>query len=194
MPFQIIEKQLSGLILLEEKVFSDERGWFSETYKKSDFQELGVPTEFLQENHSSSVEGVVRGLHFQWDKPMGKLLRVVSGVAFVAEVDIRKGSPTYGQYYTVLLRAGDRKQLWVPPGFANGFMALESNTDMVYKCTAEWNPKAESSIRWDDPEIDIPWPMDKLRYEPKLSPKDQEAQTLSEWEKRPESQHFAYQP
>jgi dTDP-4-dehydrorhamnose 3,5-epimerase len=188
MPFNIIDKALSGLLLIEPKAFSDDRGYFMESFKASDFEKLGIVEDFVQDNHSVSKKNTVRGLHFQWDRPMGKLLRVTRGAARFVELDIRKNSPTLGQHYTTILSEENKNLLWVPAGFGNGFLALEDNTEVLYKCTAEWNPKAESCIRWNDPELHIDWGI--IEGEALLSGKDAQADTLQQWLSREESKNF----
>jgi len=188
MPIDFISEHLNGLKLLKPRLFGDERGFFLESYRESDFSNFGINEKFVQDNHSSSNKKVLRGLHFQWDKPMGKLIRVTSGSAMVCEVDIRKNSPTYKQYYMTEISKKNGLMLWVPFGFANGFLTLEDNTEMQYKCTAEWNPNAESGIKWDDKALNIKWDIEQ----PILSEKDLNAQLLSEWENKKESDLFIY--
>ncbi len=188
MGLEIIGRELNGLILFKPKVFEDERGFFLESYRSDEFDKLGLPTDFVQDNHSRSSYGVLRGMHFQWDKPMGKLIRVTVGSAFVAEVDIRPGSPTFGQWFGTEISADNKHILWVPPGFANGFCCTTEIVEMQYKCTAVWNKNAESGILYNDPRIGIRWPIDK----PVLSEKDKTAQTLSEWVSRPEAEAFRF--
>lgn len=186
MGLEVIEKALDGLILFEPKVFGDERGFFMETWRKDEFDELGINIDFIQDNHSLSQKNVLRGMHFQWDKPLGKLLRVISGSILIQEIDIRKNSPTIGKTFKTILSAENKRQLWVPPGFANGFLTLEDDTEVLYKTTALWNKEAESGILWNDPELDLDWGIDN----PILSEKDKNAQTLNQWLKRKESQNF----
>jgi dTDP-4-dehydrorhamnose 3,5-epimerase len=179
---------LNGLVLFEPLLFEDERGFFMESYRADQFEKLGLPTNFMQDNHSRSSYGVLRGMHFQWDKPMGKLIRVTLGKAYVVEVDIRPGSPTLGKWFGVELSEANKKVLWVPPGFANGFCTISQHCEMQYKCTALWNKDGESNIRWNDPALAIDW----LAVEnPLLSEKDKNAQTLAEWLEKPEAQIFA---
>ena len=142
----------------------------------------------MQDNHSRSSRGVIRGLHFQWDSPMGKLMRVTVGAAFVVAVDIRKGSPTLGQWYGCEISSEDMLQVWAPAGFARGFCALSDRVEVQYKCTATYNAPCESGIRWNDPEVGIEWPV----AEPILSPKDAAAQTLAEWLECRDSDRFPY--
>lgn len=172
-----ISEHLSGVILFKPQIFEDERGFFMETWRSDQFAEWGLPNLFLQDNHSSSVKGVIRGMHFQYDPPMGKLIRVTSGSAFVVEVDIRHNSPTLGQWVGFDLTAENKHLVWVPPGFANGFLATSDYCEMQYKCTALWNKNGESSINWKDPKIGINWQCDQ----PILSEKDKNAQMLDEW-------------
>jgi len=169
-------------------IFRDARGFFMETFREDQFQKNGLPTYFVQDNHSRSVRGVLRGLHFQWDPPMGKLMRVSLGSAFLVAVDIRKGSPTLGEWVGVEASAENRRQVWAPAGFARGFCVLSDVAEIQYKCTGLYNNKGESGIRWDDPAIGIDWPMQDVT----LSDKDQNAQTLAQWLSRPESAHFSF--
>jgi len=177
---------LKDLIIVQNEIFQDDRGFFLESYRQDKFEELGLPKAFVQDNHSGSVRNVLRGLHFQWDPPMGKLMRVTAGTAFLVAVDIRKGSDTYGQWHGMEVSKGDGKQVWAPAGFARGFCALSEFVEVQYKCTGIYNPDAESGIRWNDPAIGIEWPID----DPILSDKDKRAQTLQEWEEKPESDYF----
>ena len=149
----------------------------SETYREDQFEEMGLPTKFVQDNHSRSVKGTVRGLHFQWEPPMGKLMRVTLGTAFLVAVDIRKGSPTLGKWVGVEASAENRRQVWAPAGFARGFCVLSELAEIQYKCTGLYNDKAESGILWNDPAIGIEWPV----KDPILSDKDRKAQTLEQW-------------
>ena len=174
--------------MLAHEVFEDERGFFMEAYREDQFKQLGLPTNFVQDNHSRSVKGVVRGLHFQWEPPMGKLMRVTYGMAFLVAVDIRKGSPTLGKWFGVQISAADRKQVWAPAGFARGFCVLSDFAEIQYKCTGIYNNRAESGILWNDPAIGIEWPVTN----PILSQKDAGAQTLAQWLGRPESGYFTF--
>ena len=157
-------------------------------YRADIFAELGLPDRYVQLNHSGSVRNVVRGLHFQWDPPMGKLMRVVRGSAFLVAVDIRPGSATLGDWVGLVLSSDDRRQVWAPAGFARGFAVLSDTAEIEYLCTGTYNGAAESGIRWDDPEIGIRWPVDQ----PILSDKDRDAQLLSAWLDRPEADKFRY--
>jgi len=179
--------EISDVIRLEHEAFEDDRGYFMEAYKREQFRELGLPDVFVQLNESRSAKGVVRGLHFQWDPPIGKLMRVVEGAAFLVAVDIRHNSRTLGRWVGETLTAEDRKQIWAPAGFARGLCTLAANTRVQYLCTGTYNGVGESGLRWDDPEIGIAWPITR----PLLSAKDQQAQTLREWLLRPESRYFS---
>ena len=188
MPFAIESRPLGDAMVLVPSVFEDQRGFFLEAFRADQFSALGLPTQFPQDNHSRSAKGVVRGLHFQWDPPMAKLMRVTVGVAYLVAVDIRKGSPTLGQWFGVEVSAQNRRQVYAPPGFARGFCVLSEFAELQYKCTGIYNPQAESGIRWDDPEIGIQWPV----TDPILSAKDAKAQTLQQWLNSPLSEHFRY--
>jgi dTDP-4-dehydrorhamnose 3,5-epimerase len=182
-----VSKHLDGLVVFEPQVYKDDRGFFMESWRKKDLEEHGIDVDFKQDNHSKSSRGVLRGLHFQWDKPLGKLIRITRGAALVVEVDIRPNSPTLGEHIKVELSDENHRVLWVPPGFANGFVAISEICEMQYKCTEYWNPKGEGSILWSDPEIGIDWQAES----PILSPKDEAAQTLREWLAREESKTFS---
>ena len=188
MQIRIESRHLDDVAVVASEVFEDERGFFMEVYRADQYKALGLPTEFVQDNHSRSKQGVVRGLHFQWDPPMGKLMRVTYGSAFLIAVDIRKGSPTLGQWFGVEVSAKDKKQVWAPAGFARGFCVVSDFAEVQYKCTGIYNPKCESGIRWNDPKIGIHWPV----KEPELSGKDRQAQTLDEWLASPASNHFQF--
>jgi len=188
MQIRIQEKHINGLVVLAPEVFEDERGFFTEVFRADQFEEMGLPTDFVQDNHSRSARNVVRGLHFQWSPPMGKLMRVTHGTAYLVAVDIRKGSPTLGQHFGIEVSAQDKRQVWAPAGFARGFCVLSDFAEIQYKCTGIYNSKAESGILWRDPAIGIEWPVEN----PVLSDKDEKAQTLSEWLQTPESDFFTY--
>lgn len=188
MKITIESTHLGDVKVLLPEVFEDERGFFMETYRQDKFTELGLPTDFLQNNHSRSAKGVLRGLHFQWEPPMGKLMRVSQGTAFLVAVDIRKGSPTFGQWFGTEVSAENKKQVWAPAGFARGFVVLSEFAEIQYKCTGIYNIRGEAGILWNDPEIGIEWPL----KDPVLSNKDTNAQTLAQWLSRPESDHFTY--
>jgi|TARA_B110000967_G_scaffold209023_1_gene263386 dTDP-4-dehydrorhamnose 3,5-epimerase len=169
--------KLKDCVVIEPKVFGDNRGFFLETFSKQRYQEdAGITLEFVQDNHSRSTQGVVRGLHFQKTKPQGKLVRVVRGAVFDVAVDIRPKSDTFGQWISLELSEQNKKQLWVPPGFAHGFTALSDDTELEYKCTAYYDPEDEGSILWSDPELNIPWPIKN----PTLSAKDADAALLKD--------------
>jgi dTDP-4-dehydrorhamnose 3,5-epimerase len=188
MKISIESRHLNGVAVIVQEVFQDERGFFLEAYRKDQFEALGLPTDFVQDNHSRSSKGVLRGLHFQWDPPMGKLMRVTVGSAFLVAVDIRKGSPTLGKWFGIEVSAENKKQVWAPAGFARGFCVLSDFAEIQYKCTGIYNNKGESGILWNDPHIGIEWPVKN----PILSNKDAHAQTLEEWLENPASDHFTY--
>ena len=188
MKISIINEALNGLLVLQPEAFEDERGFFIETYRKDQFAELGIHEEFVQDNHSRSSKGVLRGLHFQWEPPMGKVMRVTQGEAFLVAVDIRKGSPTLGQWHGEIVSAANKKMVWAPAGFARGFCTLSDFAEIQYKCSGLYSNKAESGILWNDPEIGIIWPIDN----PQLSDKDKVAQTLEEWLATENSNNFQY--
>ena len=188
MQITIESRKLTDVVILVPELFQDGRGFFSEVFRADQFEALGLPTRFVQDNHSRSAKGVLRGLHFQWDPPMGKLMRVTVGSAFLVAVDIRKGSPTLGKWVATEASAENRRMVWAPAGFARGFCALADGTEIQYKCTGIYNSKAESAIRWNDPEIGIPWPLS----EPIVSEKDKKARSLSEWLASAESDNFRY--
>jgi len=179
MPLQVESSHLGDVVVLVPEVFQDDRGFFMEAFRADQFENLGLPTQFVQENHSGSRKGVLRGLHFQWDPPMGKLMRVTYGRAFLVAVDIRKGSPTMGRWFGLEVSAENKKMVWAPADFARGFCVLSEYAEIQYMCTGIYNPKGESAIRWNDPAIGIEWP--KLDCEWILSEKDRTARTLSEW-------------
>lgn len=150
---------IEGLFVIEPKVFGDERGYFVETYNKQEFEECGLTMEFVQDNQSMSRKGVLRGLHFQKNFPQGKLVRVLSGEVFDVAVDIRKGSDTYGKWFGVVLSDENKKQFYIPEGFAHGFLVLSETAVFAYKCTDFYHPEDEGGIRYDDPGIGIEWPV-----------------------------------
>jgi dTDP-4-dehydrorhamnose 3,5-epimerase len=192
MRIQIESQHLNGLVVLTHPdVFEDERGFFVEVFRTDQFAELGLPTNFVQDNHSRSRKGVLRGLHFQWDPPMGKLMRVTVGSAFLAAVDIRKGSPTLGQWFGMEVSAQNKKQIWAPAGFARGFCVLSDYAEIQYKCTGIYSNRAESGILWNDPSVGIEWPVDEVA-KLVLSDKDRNAQTLAQWLASPASDNFRF--
>ena len=188
MQIKIESRHLGDVAVLAPEVFEDERGFFLETYREDQFKSLGLPTNFGQDNHSRSARNVVRGLHFQWDPPMGKLMRVTYGSAFLVAVDIRKGSPTLGKWFGIEVSAQNKKEVWAPAWFARGFCVLSDFAEIQYKCTGIYNNKAESGILWNDPAIGIKWPVSN----PVLSAKDAGAQTLAQWLESPNAAHFHY--
>lgn len=179
------KEYLNGLLVFEPQVFFDDRGFFTESYRFDDLSVYGIPT-LVQDNHSFSTKNVFRGMHFQWSEPQGKLLRVVRGKAMFYELDIRKNSPTSGQFCKIELSEDNKIILWVPPGFANGFLSLSDKVDVLYKCSAYWNGKAEGAIRFDDPALGIVLGIDN----PIVSDKDKSGMTLAEWFSRDESNLF----
>ena len=166
----IIETTLPGVLLIEPKVFGDARGFFLESWNRQTFAELGLDLDFVQDNHSRSARGVLRGLHYQLNEPQGKLVRVVSGAVFDVAVDLRKSSPHFGQWVGSELSADNHRMLWVPPGFGHGFLVLSDTADFLYKTTAYYAPQWDRGVRWDDPQIGVQWPLDGA---PTLSAKDQ---------------------
>jgi dTDP-4-dehydrorhamnose 3,5-epimerase len=173
----VIKTKLQGCVVIEPTVFGDDRGFFLETFQAERYADLaGITSPFVQDNHSRSAKGVLRGLHFQKNKPQGKLIRVVKGEVYDVAVDIRQGSPTFGQWEGIILSEENKTQLWVPPGFAHGFVVLSDTADFEYKCTDYYDPSDEGSILWNDPELNIPWPIDN----PKLSEKDANAKKLAD--------------
>lgn len=173
---KVIKTNIPDVKIIEPQVFGDERGFFMETWQQKKFEELvaGRPTSFVQDNHSKSSKGILRGLHYQTENAQGKLVRVVSGEVFDVAVDIRKGSPTYGKWVGVYLSEDNKRQLWIPEGFAHGFYVISDQAEFVYKCTDYYNPNNEVSIKWDDPVLNIQWPIEK-GTNPKLSAKDLDA-------------------
>ena len=175
----VLKTAIADVVIIEPKVFGDERGFFLETFQQERYRDqAGIELPFVQDNHSRSAQGVLRGLHFQRSKPQGKLVRVVSGEVFDVAVDIRPDSPTYGQWQGVILSAENKRQFWVPPGLAHGFMVLSEFADFEYKCTDYYDPTDEGCLMWNDPEVGIEWP--DLGLEPQLSEKDQNGVLLSE--------------
>ncbi len=190
MPFTIEETSIPEVRLIRPQRFGDERGWFAEILQADAFTSLGLPPRFEQVNQSRSGRGVVRGLHFQWEPPQGKLMRVVAGRAFLVAVDIRPGSPSLGRSVTLEASSADPLLMWAPASFARGFAALVDGTEIEYFCTAAYSPAHEAGIRWDDPQIAIRWPVEA----PQTSAKDAAAGTLADWLARPESAAFRYSP
>lgn len=168
-----VESSIPDVVIIEPKVFGDERGFFMETFRTSSFNDHCAPREFVQENHSSSRQGILRGLHYQTEQTQGKLVRVVRGTVFDVAVDLRQSSPTFGKWVGVELSAENKRQLWVPEGFAHGFYVTSAEAEFVYKCTDYYMPESECSLRWDDPSLGIDWPLVDGRP-PDLSAKDAE--------------------
>lgn len=176
---KFIETNIPDVKIVEPQVFGDERGFFMETFRTSLFNEQCGEREFVQENHSKSSHGILRGLHYQTENTQGKLVRVTKGEVFDVAVDMRKDSPTFGQWVGVLLSAENKRQLWVPEGFAHGFYVTTDEAEFVYKCTDIYNPSAEVSIKWDDPVINIEWPINSDQ-KPLLSAKDENGLSFSD--------------
>jgi dTDP-4-dehydrorhamnose 3,5-epimerase len=178
MPYTVIPTAIPDVLLLEPKVFGDDRGFFFESFNERNFRETtGVDTTFVQDNHSKSGRGVLRGLHYQIQHPQGKLVRVVQGRVFDAVVDLRRSSPTFGRSMGVVLDADSHRQLWVPPGFAHGFVVLSDSAEFLYKTTDYWYPEHERSLLWNDPALGIDWPVD---FEPQLAAKDAAGKLLKD--------------
>jgi dTDP-4-dehydrorhamnose 3,5-epimerase len=172
------EGNIPGLLVVEPDVFSDDRGFFLESWSSSEFSAAGIDATYVQDNHSRSHKGVLRGMHFQQPQPQGKLVRVVRGTVFDVAIDLRASSPTFGMWEGVILSAENKRMLWVPRGFAHGFLALEDETDLLYKCDAPYAPDFEHTLAWDDSAVGIEWPLDGLEL--KLSAKDRLGKRLAE--------------
>ena len=188
MAFEVESRHLEQVVVLVAKAFADQRGYFMESYREDQFRELGLPASFVQDNHSYSKKGVVRGLHFQWEPAMGKLMRVTQGTAFLVAVDLRIGSPTLGKWVGIEASPENRRMVWAPASFARGFCAMSDDVEVQYKCTGLYNGKAEAAIRWDDPEIGLEWPVKDAI----LSDKDRNAQTLAQWLASANARQFLY--
>ena len=173
---KISETALPGVLLLEPKRFGDDRGFFMEFFHARRYAEAGIPGPFVQDNFSRSAKGILRGLHFQQPHAQGKLVQVFAGAVYDVAVDVRRGSPTFGKWVGVELSADNRRQLWVPAGFAHGFCVLSESADFHYKCTDFYSPATEQGIAWNDPDLGIPWPVTS----PLLSPKDSAAPRLKD--------------
>jgi dTDP-4-dehydrorhamnose 3,5-epimerase len=171
------ETTLPGVLVVEPRVFGDARGFFLERYHAERYAEAGIPAAFVQDNYSRSTRGTLRGLHFQRAHPQGKLVEVVRGRIWDVAVDLRPGSPTFGQWEGVLLTEESHRQLWVPPGFGHGFCVLSDEADVLYKCTDVYRPDDEGGVRWDDPDLGIEWPLDEV---PLLSAKDRALPELAD--------------
>lgn len=192
MPLQIESRHLNEIVVVVPQVLGDSRGFFMETFRVDQFRELGLPTEFVQDNHSRSTKGVIRGLHFQWSPPMGKLMRVTRGAAFLAAVDVRKGSPTLGKWFGMEVTAENKKQIWAPYGFARGFCSLTDDCEVQYKCTGTYNSQGEGGINLGDPRIGVEWPIDVSKAV--ISDRDRKAPTLAQWLASPLSDNVTYHP
>ena len=173
---RVVPTSIPGLVVIEPDVFRDARGFFLETYHQARYAAAGIPGPFVQDNHSYSARGTLRGLHLQVKRPQGKLVRAVDGEMFDVAVDVRRGSPTFGRAAQVVLSGENFKQLYVPPGFAHGFCVVSDRVHVEYKCTDVYDPADELTVAWDDPALAIPWPA----VEPVLSAKDRGARRLSE--------------
>jgi len=177
--FKFIETPIEDLYIIEPTVFGDHRGYFMETYNEKDFKEAGLDMKFVQDNQSKSKKGVLRGLHFQHKYPQGKLVRVIKGEVFDVAVDLRKNSKTYGKWYGVILSEENKRQFYIPEGFAHGFLVLSDEAEFTYKCTDFYHPEDECGIIWNDPDIGIDWPLEDIE-EVILSEKDKKWKTLKE--------------
>lgn len=184
------ETNLPGVLLLEPRVFEDSRGWFMETYHGPRLSLAGINVSFVQDNHSFSREGVLRGLHYQIRMPQGKLVRVVRGAVFDVAVDLRRLSPTFGRWHGVKLSAENRLQLYIPEGFAHGFLSLSDRAEVIYKCTDVYQPEHERTLLWNDPEVGIEWPIDGY---PILSDKDERGRRLVDAECYDDEQIFIHE-
>lgn len=181
MSYQMTQTPLSGVLVLEPKVFGDARGFFYESFNARDFAHAtGLHVQFVQDNHSKSGKGVLRGMHYQSQHAQGKLVRVVQGVVFDVVVDIRQDSPTYGQWFGQELSAENNKQLWIPPGLAHGFLVTSESAEFLYKTTDYYHPEFERSLLWSDPTVGIDWPLHLLDGPPLLAAKDAAALTLAQ--------------
>lgn len=174
----IITCDIQGPLIIEPKVFGDERGFFFESWNDAGFAAAGLNLAFVQDNHSRSQKGVLRGMHFQNPGPQGKLVRVARGAVYDVAVDLRQSSPNFGKWTGVVLSAENKRMFWVPEGFAHGFLTLEDDTDFLYKCTAPYAPQNERSLAWNDPAVGIDWPLEGIEL--KLSAKDAAGQSLAE--------------
>lgn len=175
---KVIKTPIAGLIMIEPPIFADNRGYFMETYNRQAFADAGLHMTFVQDNQSMSKKGVLRGLHLQTQFPQGKLVRVISGEIFDVGVDLRRGSPTYGQYVGTILSGENKRMLYIPEGFAHGFLVLSDEAVLTYKCTELYHPEFDAGIAWNDPDIDIDWPLNGI--EPVLSEKDKKLPLLKE--------------
>jgi dTDP-4-dehydrorhamnose 3,5-epimerase len=174
----IVETAIPGVVIVEPRLFGDERGFFMESWNARAFRDAGLDIDFVQDNHSRSARGVLRGLHYQQPGPQGKLVRVTAGAVFDVAVDLRRSSPTFGHWVGVELSAANKRMLWVPEGMAHGFLCLEDGTDFLYKCRGYYDPAREHSLLWNDPAIGIDWPLGDIV--PQLSAKDRAGARLAD--------------
>jgi dTDP-4-dehydrorhamnose 3,5-epimerase len=181
MPYQVTSTPIDGVLVLEPKVFGDARGFFFESFNAHDFEQAtGLKRSFVQDNHSKSNQGVLRGLHYQTEHAQGKLVRVTQGAVFDVAVDIRKGSSTFGQWFGLELSAENKKQLWIPEGLAHGFLVTSESAEFLYKTTDYYHPEFERSLLWNDTDLAIAWPLHLLASAPQLSTKDIQAHSLKD--------------
>lgn len=173
-----IQTNVAGALILEPKVFGDSRGFFMESWNRKTFSDIGLDIDFVQDNHSRSQHGVLRGLHYQVKQPQGKLVRVASGTVFDVAADLRRSSPTFGHWAGVILSAENHRMFWIPPGFAHGFLVLSEYADFLYKASDYYSPEHERSICWDDPDLAIAWPLAELSCSPTLAAKDAAGERL----------------
>ena len=188
MQLSIRDTEIEEVKIVIPEVFKDDRGYFMEVYRADQFREFGLPSDFVQFNHSGSVRNTLRGLHFQWDPPMGKLMRVTKGKAYLVAVDIRKGSPTLGKWVGIETTEDNCMMIWAPAGFARGFCVLSEFAEIQYLTTGIYNSNCESGIFWNDPQVGIKWPIEF----PILSEKDKNAQTLAQWIESENAGKFSY--
>jgi dTDP-4-dehydrorhamnose 3,5-epimerase len=182
MPYQVMQTPLEGVLVLEPKIFGDERGFFFESFNARDFEQAtGLKEVFVQDNHSKSAKGVLRGLHYQVKHAQGKLVRVTQGAVFDVAVDIRNGSPTFGQWFGLELSAENKKQLWIPAGLAHGFLVTSESAEFLYKTTDYYHPEFERSLLWNDGDVGIEWPLHLLDIAPLLSIKDNSALSFADF-------------
>jgi dTDP-4-dehydrorhamnose 3,5-epimerase len=174
----VIETAIPGLLIIEPRVFGDDRGFFMESWNATTFAAAGLDLDFVQDNHSRSSRGVLRGMHYQQPGPQGKLVRVTAGAVFDVAVDMRRSSPAFGKWVGVELSAANKRMFWVPEGLAHGFLCLEDDTDFLYKCTSSYEPSNEHCLLWDDPTVGIEWPLDGIV--PQLSAKDSVGKPFAE--------------
>lgn len=178
--FKFIETRIKGLYIIQSKLYTDSRGYFQELYKEEDFFNAGLKMKFIQDNESKSKKGVLRGLHFQSENSQGKLVRVIEGSVFDVAIDLRKGSETFGQWESVILSGDNKKQFYIPEGFAHGFLVLSDEAIFNYKCSNLYSPEHESGIIWNDGDLDIKWPLDKVN-ELIISDKDKTLQSFKNY-------------